>query len=262
MGIRTVSAVLGAALLLGLTYLGGDYTAVLVVTISLLGLREFMRMGERLGYRSWQSANILGAVLWLLAVFLSGKDGLVLGFVLWLLLVGGRFALTYPKMQLPEALYNFLAVAYTAGLMSHFFLLRELPGPWGIRWTFVTFFLVWATDTGAYLIGKGFGRHLLAPAVSPSKTVEGSVGGLFFSLGVGWLLGHWLVGVPTGFLLGLALVVGVSAQIGDLFESALKRAAGVKDSGQIIPGHGGILDRFDSFVFVLPLVYYLVSYLQ
>ncbi|CAA7602549.1 phosphatidate cytidylyltransferase [Acididesulfobacillus acetoxydans] len=262
MGRRTVSAVIGAALLLGLTYLGGAYTLVLALTISLFALHEFMRIGERLGHRAWFKADALEVMLWLLGVFLYGRAGLGPGFVFSLLVAGGRFALNYPKTNLAEALYNLLAVTYTAGLMSYLLLLRGLPEPWGIKWTFVTFFLVWASDTGAYLIGKVLGRHPLAPAVSPNKTVEGSVGGLLFSLGAGFALRPWLAGVPAGFLLGLALSVGIGAQIGDLFESALKRAAGVKDSGRTIPGHGGFLDRFDSFVFVLPLVYYLVSCLQ
>ncbi|MHB1653931.1 MAG: phosphatidate cytidylyltransferase [Desulfitobacteriaceae bacterium] len=260
MGTRMISAIVGGALLLGLTYLGGFYSAILVIGIALLGLHEFMRLIEKLGSRAWYSSNMIGAALWLLVVFFGGQAFLLPGFVLWLLYAGGRFALGYPRMQLAEALYNFLSVIYTAGLMAHFLLLRGLP--LGMKWTFVTFFLVWATDIGAYLIGKGVGRHLLAPLVSPKKTIEGSVGGLLLTLIVALLLGRWVNGVSGFFLLGLALVVGISAQVGDLFESALKRAAGIKDSGTLIPGHGGILDRFDSFVFALPLVYYLVSYLQ
>lgn len=260
MGIRTISAIIGGALLLGLTFLGGFYSAILIILIVILALIEFSRLIERLGSRAWYLSNIIGAVLWLLAVYIGGYSFLLPGFVIWLLFSGGRFALSYPEMGLQEAIYNFLGVIYTAGLMAHFLLLRGLPR--GMEWTFVTFFLVWATDTGAYLIGRGVGKHLLAPQVSPKKTIEGSIGGLLLSLVVGLLMGRWLSEVSGWFLVGLSIVVGISAQIGDLFESALKRAAGVKDSGSLIPGHGGILDRFDSFVFALPLVYYMVSYLQ
>ena len=96
----------------------------------------------------------------------------------------------------------------------------------------------------------------MAPKVSPKKTVEGALGGLLTSVGVGLLLWRYMGGAPLEVFLGLALIVGITAQIGDLFESALKRSAHVKDSGRLIPGHGGILDRFDSFMFALPLVYY------
>lgn len=260
MGIRTLSAVIGGALLLGLTYLGGSYTVILVILLALTSFLEFAKLIEKLGVKAWLLSGMLWACIWLLAVFFGGRDFLLPGFVLWLLFSGGRFALTYPRMKFQEALYNFFGLIYTAGLLAHFLLLRGLPR--GMEWTYATFFLVWATDTGAYLIGRGVGRHLLAPQVSPQKTVEGSLGGLFLCLAVGLFMGRWFNGIPGVFLLGLSFVVSTSAQIGDLFESALKRAAGVKDSGNLIPGHGGILDRFDSFVFALPLVYYLVSFLQ
>jgi phosphatidate cytidylyltransferase len=130
-----------------------------------------------------------------------------------------------------------------------------------MEWTFLTIFLVWATDIGAYLIGRQFGSHLLARQVSPKKTVEGALGGLLFSIAVALLFWRIVGGAAWIMYISLAVIIGISAQIGDLFESALKRSAGVKDSGKLIPGHGGILDRFDSLIFTLPLVYYGVKLL-
>ncbi|MDI6813462.1 MAG: phosphatidate cytidylyltransferase [Desulfitobacteriaceae bacterium] len=257
---RTISAIIGGSLLLGLTYLGEAYVLVLVLTIALIGLHEYMQILERLGQKAWYTTNMLAAVTWLGGVFLIGERSLQIGFVVWLLVAASHFALFYPQISLTQVLYNFWGVVYTAGLLSYFFLLRELP--LGLKWTFSVFFLVWAVDSGAYLIGRGFGKHPLAPEVSPKKTIEGSLGGLALTLVVTWFLGSWLGEVVPQKMLLLGLLVGVSAQVGDLFESALKRAAGVKDSGRLIPGHGGMLDRFDSFVFALPLVYYFVRYLE
>lgn len=254
---RTLSALIGAPLLLGLTYLGGPYTAFLVAALTLLALWEFMRIGERMGMQTWYIQTTIITVVWLINLFIGSREWLLSALVFSLLLVLGRLALTYPKTSLSEATFNLLAFLYAVVLLSHLYMLRQLPG--GLELTFLTIFLVWATDTGAYLIGRQFGRHLLAPQVSPKKTVEGSLGGLVLSIVVA--LVFWrLVGETSWFkYLVLAIIVGVSGQIGDLFESALKRSAGVKDSGNLIPGHGGILDRFDSLIFAIPLVYYGVT---
>ena len=113
-------------------------------------------------------------------------------------------------------------------------------------------FLLWTSDTGAYLVGRSFGRNKLMPLVSPGKTWEGLAGGVALTLLVGWLLARsWNELSSSQWLLG-AVVVAVTATLGDLLESAFKRARGVKDSGNILPGHGGILDRFDGFLLAAP----------
>ncbi|WP_407307795.1 phosphatidate cytidylyltransferase [Desulfosporosinus sp. SB140] len=251
---RTISALVGAPLLLGLTYLGGPYTAFLAAVLALLALREFLQIGEHMGLNVWNKLTTVATVVWLIIVFIYGPKWITPAIVFWLLIALGRLALTYPKTPLAEASFNLLAVLYPVVLLTHLYLLRQLSH--GVEWTFLTFFLVWATDTGAYLTGRQFGRHLLAPQVSPKKTVEGSLGGLLLSIIVAVLF--WRLVHDTSLItyIMLGIIIGVSAQIGDLFESALKRTAGIKDSGNLIPGHGGILDRFDSLLFALPLVYY------
>lgn len=121
-------------------------------------------------------------------------------------------------------------------------------------------FIVWVTDIGAYMVGRQFGRRKLAPAVSPNKTIEGSLGGIVSAMLVSlvFMLVRQTVYAPYGLLtmLGLVILFSAFAQLGDLVESALKRHFGVKDSGKLIPGHGGILDRFDSMLFVLPLMHF------
>ena len=257
---RIISALIGAPLFLGLIYLGGRYTAFLVAVLTLLALQEFSQIGEQIGMRAWTKLTTLVAVVWLISLLNGGAEWMLPVLVLWLLIGLGRLALTYPRTSLAEASFNLLAVLYAVVLLSHLYLLRQLPS--GMEWTLLTILLVWATDTGAYFIGSQFGSHLLAPQVSPKKTVEGSLGGLLFSIVVAIVFWRIVGGATWIMYIILGVVIGISAQIGDLFESALKRSAGVKDSGKLIPGHGGILDRFDSLIFALPLVYYVLILLS
>jgi phosphatidate cytidylyltransferase len=115
-------------------------------------------------------------------------------------------------------------------------------------------FLVWSSDIGAYAAGKTFGKHKLAPSISPGKTWEGAIGGFLLTLGMGWALGYLLPDIPLPHRLVVAAVVAVFGPLGDLAESMLKRSVSVKDSGRIMPGHGGLLDRFDAFLFILPVL--------
>jgi phosphatidate cytidylyltransferase len=119
---------------------------------------------------------------------------------------------------------------------------------------FCLILFIWAADTGAYFAGKNFGKHKLAPSISPGKTWEGWAGGAALTLLVGWAAGYFLPDIPLSHRLIAAGVVAVFGPLGDLAESMLKRSAGVKDSGTFLPGHGGLLDRFDAFLLVLPVL--------
>jgi phosphatidate cytidylyltransferase len=125
-------------------------------------------------------------------------------------------------------------------------------GPWLLLFALV---ITWAGDTGAYFAGRAFGRHLLAPHLSPKKTWEGSLAGLACSVVVAVFFQRWLH-APIPYLVGMAVVGNVAGQVGDLLESAYKRSAGVKDSGALLPGHGGVLDRIDALILAIPVVWY------
>lgn len=257
--IRTISALIGAPLLLGLTYLGGPYTEFLVVVIGIIALHEFQEIGRKLGIKIWSKTTVGVSVIWILFLTLNLKTWMFPFTLFWFLLALGRMGIWYPKVQFSEISYNFLSVIYTVVLSSHLYLLRSLDR--GMAWAFLAFVLVWTTDTFAYLIGRAIGRHPLAPEVSPKKTIEGSIGGLIGALLVGFVASRVMGDMNLTFFLLLSLIVGICAQIGDLFESALKRSAHVKDSGSLIPGHGGFLDRFDSMLFAFPIIYYWVLFL-
>src|SRR5690242_17536010 len=172
-------------------------------------------------------------------------------------------------------------IVYTGGMLSfgyairyHEYLIESLPvSLGGVRIAagglllLLPVLLTWASDIGAFFVGRALGKRKLMPSVSPGKTVAGAVGGLIATALVGWLYVRFVLTPTTqlGFVRGgvfiFAILVSVAAQIGDLAESLLKREAGVKDSSHLIPGHGGVLDRFDSLLFVLPIAYVLFGVL-
>jgi len=158
--------------------------------------------------------------------------------------------------------FRTFGVIYIALPLSYLIFLRAVPnGRW---WILFVLIIVWANDTFAYIVGKTLGRHKLAPRISPGKTIEGAAGGLAAGVAAA-LICNSAMGLGAGMPLmaAMAIMVGVLGIIGDLAESLLKRGAGVKDSGSLIPGHGGVLDRIDSLIFPIPALYYiLVYYLQ
>lgn len=150
------------------------------------------------------------------------------------------------------ASYHFAVVALLSLPCFFMLCLRELYGP---RILLLAFVLIWVNDTFAYLTGRLLGKHKLFERISPGKTIEGSIGGLVFTMVGVAVFGHYADWLPMKAAIGMGLIAAVMGTLGDLCESMLKRQAGVKDSGRLIPGHGGILDRFDSNLFSLPFYY-------
>jgi phosphatidate cytidylyltransferase len=152
-----------------------------------------------------------------------------------------------------------LGIIYIAVPLSYVILLRDLEqGRW---WLLFILFVIWANDTFAYFTGKTIGRHKMSPFVSPNKTIEGAIGGLAGAVLAGLVMNKYLaMGMTMTEAAALSVILGVMGIIGDLAESLLKRSAGVKDSGSVIPGHGGVLDRIDSLLFPVPFVYYFLIF--
>ncbi len=185
-----------------------------------------------------------GDVVWLPVLVIL----MMLALVARVAVAGGAAASRGPRLV-------FIGAAYVGVLFPYFALLRNGPG--GIEMLLLVILLVVVSDSGAYFVGMYLGRTKLAPNVSPNKTVEGAMGGLIATMAAGWLLleirgGSW----DTGPVLLFSAMISLLAQLGDLAGSALKRSAGVKDSGWIFPGHGGLLDRTCSLVFAVVFAYY------
>ncbi len=241
---------------------GGTFVfACLLGLLSVLGMAEFYRMSlpER-KLELWLAAPAGSALVFLPLV---GDDKLILS-VIGLLFITFSFLFLFRVRSIDtsarEVSFALLAFLYIPFLLMHLVLLRQTP--YGIQWLFVIMLIVMTNDSAAYYTGCTFGKNRLYPLVSPKKSVEGAVGGLVGSLG-GTMLAKFTFfpQLTFGDVFATALVVGVVGQAGDLFESLLKRSFGVKDSGTIIPGHGGVLDRLDSILFAAPVTYYYVFFL-
>lgn len=186
-----------------------------------------------------------------------------LGFIFVLIngLVMAETVFTYPKVALPEMMYLAFVNIYCTWLPLHMISLRLLPqGSWMLMSVFI---MVWVCDSGAYFTGYFLGKHKMAPRLSPKKTIEGGVGGVLLTVVAALIIQRFLPIAPNMLnAVIVALLVAFGAIVGDLFESYLKRSFGVKDSGNILPGHGGFADRFDSFLMVAPLCFYYFSIMQ
>jgi phosphatidate cytidylyltransferase len=210
--------------------------------------------------KSWVRVVALATSLLLpLAAYWKGIHGLTTATVAVVLVALTIHLLLYAKQEAVMQSLGAMIFAqlYIPFLLSHVLLLFQVP--YGRRWLFFLFFVIFAGDTGAYYAGHRWGRHKLWPAVSPGKTVEGAVGGLLSSLATALLVGKLLLSLDEygiTFLLTLGLVIALVGQMGDLMESMLKRVSEVKDASSILPGHGGLLDRLDSLIFAFPLTYY------
>lgn len=268
--LRVASAVLFVPLLVLLAWVGGVPFLLFVMLQTTLGLVEFYRMVRAKGHEPDAPLGHLAALALLAFSFRpSTPHAAFLATASLLLLLAWGLRRAEKGGVLESLATTAFGVLYVGWLSSHFVLLRELPWRAGLayadgaRLVLFAFLVTWSCDTGAYAVGRLFGRRRLWEKVSPKKTVEGAIGGFVFACAAAWV-GHawfmhprggesWLSGWDA---LAIGALVGVCGQVGDLVESMLKRDAASGDSSDIIPGHGGVLDRFDSLYFGAPIVYY------
>lgn len=255
---RVVTSLIGAPIAIGLLWLGGWAFAVFIVLVALLAQEELYRMFRAKGVEPLQAVGLgLGVVVGLHALWPRWWAAALAGVILLLVVELFRRKPT-PLENVSGTLFG---LAYPTLLFTHVLDLRRLRTPEigseeAFWLTFTVVFLVWTTDTFAYFAGRAFGKRPLMPSVSPKKTWEGAIGGLVGAVLIAVLLWAWQLPFLTlPDVLAIALICGALSQVGDLAESWFKRASGVKDSSSILPGHGGLLDRIDSLLFAVPLVY-------
>ena len=257
------------------------WVAVAMAGVMLLALFEYFALGEAIGHRAYKIWTAACACLLMYTQYLAAMEyahsagGVremhrILGLfviegphvadVLFIFLMGIAMVTLATRRPLVEALP-------AAGISCSGLLLVALPLTYSIRlhgvslagkWLLLfALVITWIGDTAAYFVGRAIGRHPFAPHLSPKKTWEGAVASFTASLLVAWAMAHWgRVNVATVHVLGMAAAGNVAGQMGDLLESAYKRSAGAKDSGALLPGHGGILDRIDALVLTFPVVWY------
>jgi phosphatidate cytidylyltransferase len=257
---RIVTGVAAGAAFLGLLWLGGWYYTALLVVMALIGYAEYVKMNGQPIRRPDIVVAFAAIVLLTFTHLPDGWNLLLPSFerVSWIVMFVLLSATVFSKnrVELQQASVLFLGAVYV-GAGFHFMLAtRELEH--GIFWSAVTFVCVWTSDAGAYFVGKAFGRTKLWPAISPNKTIEGSLGGVALAVVAALVFAsfrpEWL---GTGRAVAIGFVAAAGGQLGDLIQSAYKRFREVKDSGNLLPGHGGILDRTDSWLIVFPLVHLL-----
>lgn len=259
---RTLTGAVFAILVIGSILWSPWAFFILMGGFVVIGLAEFVKLFPS---NPRPQGTIIYYFLGLAVYALVGLTGMnVLGFSNLLLVVLSFFILIavelfrQPKPSWMQIAAGFSALIYIAvpfGLMNSLFWIGSgnISFPWILLALFI---LVWANDVFAYLVGSTIGKHKLYKKLSPKKTWEGSIGGFLFTLVFAWIFSRFAFNLNMTHWLWLGVIVSVAANIGDLAESLLKRNAGVKDSGTIFPGHGGVLDRFDAVLFVTPFVFF------
>ena len=263
---RVLSAIILIPVIICLVWWGGYPYSALILLVASLMLIEFWGLSQSIGGRGGRIFTVACGVLFCLsAVDLIGfRIPVELALTLTLLLPFSyqifRNQVNVAFLSVASTLLGAVYIGWAFGY--HLILLRDLSEV-GRGLVFFLAVTIWLGDTAAYLFGKRFGRHKLRPTISPGKTIEGTIAGLVFGILGGF--GVWsvflkdILSIPHALILGALL--GIVGQLSDLSESIIKRSAEVKDSGQLIPGHGGLLDRCDSLIFSTPVLYYYFIYL-
>lgn len=256
---RVLSTMILLPLVLVVLYLGGIPWLSAVFLIGALGWREMTNLLQRDHFAVDRLMGLIFVVILITEAYLraSGlvKTDLLRPLLASLIIISLVWAL-YDRSGQPTANWaiNIAGALYLGYLLGHFVTLRLRPD--GLRWVILALSLTWANDTLAYFVGSALGRHKLWPRLSPRKSWEGLMGGMAGALIVGGLLTPHLVGVSPWIGTLLGLLIAVAGTFGDLAVSLLKRMAQIKDSSNLIPGHGGILDRLDSLMFAFPIITY------
>ena len=260
---RVAVGVIAIPAILLLSWAGGWWFLVLVAVIVFVGLLEFYRMARAKGERPLTGLGAVGGAVLCLGASVGEAAG-ALTLMVGLILVGTLLRRSRGE-TVSTAAVTLVGLVWVGWLGSHLVLLRELPKlqgvPYGVgaRYVWLTLALTWTGDTAAYAVGSLWGRHPLFPRVSPNKSIEGALGAGVGCLIMGGVARAWFapfLGATDAVILGVG--VAVVSQAGDFAESMIKREVGVKDASNAIPGHGGILDRFDSMFFSAPFVFYYI----
>jgi phosphatidate cytidylyltransferase len=230
---------------------------LLVLGVATLGQWEFTRMFRRAGVGAFPVLGLVGGLA-VSASFLA-PDAVPVALTLVVIAVLAAGVAGRPSIAWEPAAVTLMGICYVNLLLGHALWLRGLSD--GVAWVLFLVAVTWVGETAAYAVGSSLGQHKLAPRLSPGKTVEGAVAQLVASA-VAAVIVHALLlpGRPAWEGAGLGVLLGVVAQIGDLVESLLKRSVGAKDSGVVIPGHGGLLDRVDGLLFCTPVLFYCVAH--
>lgn len=256
---RVLSATVGIIYIILMLYMGGWFFKVSVLLMAIIMMHEFYRAFVNKGYKPVKWLGYMLIILLFYTTFFSSRYNTSIVITI-AITVGLIIPIFNKEIDIMDILTTIFATFYP-GMMIFFLIpLAFQARPYGMYLLILTFLVTWSTDTFAYFIGMKFGKNKLCPSISPNKTIEGGIGGLAGSIFIcvlfGIILNHIMkLGIILYHFAIIGLLGGVISQLGDLCASSIKRFCGVKDFGKILPGHGGLLDRFDSLLFTLPVMY-------
>ena len=260
---RILTILLTAPVIFACTYFGGIPFMLLVLVLALFSVNELYILMKQKGYEpqfiigNFFTAFFIIFAYWALKRNWEPAHSAILTCAAIMTFSSGIF---YKKIKdaIPNISVTLLGIFYIVWLFSYMIFIRALTDHGA--YIFFLMLTIWANDITAYLVGSSFGRVKLSPYISPSKTVEGAVAGFVVCVGAAALFSTFMVEISLLDSIFLGVTVGIMAQVSDLVESLIKRDAGVKDSSKLLPGHGGVLDRMDSFILTAPIMYYYISW--
>lgn len=252
---RIITGLIAGIAFLTCMIIGGPWYQGLLVVLALIGFYEFVRMNH---LKWWSLTSLLGFVGIIYFVFpWKGFDIVLEPRLIWLFmfLLLSITVITKNRIDIDRVAVIFLGAVYIGMGFQAMIDARFTADEHGLFWTLLLFGCIWASDSGAYFAGRAWGKHKLWPAISPNKTIEGALGGVALAVVVAIvfaLIQPDLLSISKAC--GIGLAAAVVGQLGDLIQSAYKRVRGIKDSGSLLPGHGGVLDRCDSWLIVFPFI--------
>ncbi len=265
---RLLSGIVLVIIIALMNVIGGPFMDIILLLVSLQGLNEFLRavkVSENKKINGLEIVSYAGCLIYYVIGFFTQENTMIkLIFVIVCVFVMllAVYVFTFPKFDGDKIMKTFFGFFYVPVMLQFVFQTRELEG--GVFYVWLIYISSWMCDTSAYCVGKLLGKHKLAPVLSPKKSVEGSVGGVIgatlVSVLFAWFCNRYTsLGINATLIFAIIGFVGsLVSQVGDLTASAFKRNNDIKDYGKIIPGHGGILDRFDSVIFTAPMIYFLI----
>ncbi len=265
--IRSLVALVFAPLIIIAALIGGPFWLVFILVVVLLSISEYMKMAQKKDSFSQLLVAAVASIAIIISFYQNKLSQIVI--VLLLTTIISLFVELYRKKGSPtlNAAVTLFNATYFSLLFGSFILIRELPRNVAVayrsggEWIVMMILATWVCDTAAYVFGSYFGRHKLIERISPNKTIEGTTAGFIFAIITAYLCHIWFIhdlSLTSSLVIGF--ITGSFGQYGDLFESMLKRDVNVKDSSNLIPGHGGMMDRFDSLTISAPLVFLYLKY--
>ena len=261
---RLLSGILLVIIALVTIITGGDVLFGTILAISLIGMTEIYKIME-INNKLLGGVSYIAAVVYFALIRFGMTEWITMFTIAFLIVLMAVYVFTYPKYRAEHIMLAFFGLFYVAVMLSYVYQIRMLEQGAFLVW--LVFLCSWGCDTCAYCVGVTMGKHKMAPVLSPKKSVEGGIGGVLGAalLGASYALAINKFGGASADVLTYALICGVGgviSQVGDLAASAIKRNHDIKDYGKLIPGHGGILDRFDSVIITAPIIFYMATILM